>query len=682
MIKWLLITKFTLRVIPKDTIDKILDAARIEEVVGDFITLKKRGVNLLGLCPFHGEKTPSFTVSPVKGIYKCFGCGKAGNAVNFIMDHESMTYPDALRFLAKKYNIEIEEKEITPEERAQINEKESLLILNSFAQKYFTENLLNTDLGRSIGYGYFSERGFSEETIRKFQLGYSPDDRHAFSRHALQSGYKADYLIKTGLSILSDKHVEGTEIKENELFDRFWGRVMFPIHNVTGRVLGFGGRILSADKKFAKYVNSPQSEIYDKSKVLYGLYFAKKAIVQEDNCFLVEGYTDVISMHQAGVENVVASSGTSLTTEQIKLIHRFTKNITILYDGDLAGIKASFRGIDMILEEGMNVKVLLFPDGDDPDSYAKKVGGEELKRFIKENANDFIRFKTSLLYEEARQDPVKKADLIRDLVESISLIPDAITRSVYVKECARMMDVAEQLIGIEIAKKIQSRYEKFKEQIQKNQKTEITENLEPARANDFALSDEELIENSEQELLRMLVKYGQFIISPKEKTSEGLSEREITVAEFFIYQFYVLGIEFLNPLYKSIIENYGQKIFSLNIIPKPEELINSSDPIISALMANKLTEKDSISPNWKKFRIISGHESDNLTKTIERCWDLYIYKRLALIKAETTALLSTNHSLEEESLILLKTKELIEKMMEINSRINLQSTVIQKSPLP
>jgi len=437
--------------IPKDTIDKIVEAARVEEVIGDFITLKKRGANLLGLCPFHGEKTPSFTVSPAKGIYKCFGCGKAGNSVNFIMEHESMTYPEALRYLAKKYNIEVVEKETTPEEQALQNERESLYIVSSFAQKHFSENLWTTDEGMSIGLGYFRERGFTDETIKKFQLGYSSEERKAFTRAALHAGYKADYMVKTGLSILSDRYKsEEGEIKIDHLFDRYSGRVIFPIHNVTGRPIGFGGRILNNDKKLAKYVNSPQSDIYDKSKVLYGLYFAKKQIVQEDNCYMVEGYTDVISMHQAGIENVVSSSGTSLTVEQIKLVHRFTNNLTILYDGDYAGIKASFRGIDLILEEGMNVKVLLFPDGDDPDSYAKKHTGEEVRAFIKKNSLDFIKFKTNLLFEEAKNNPTQKAALIKEIIESIAIIPDAITRNEYITACSNMLHTDEQTLVFQV----------------------------------------------------------------------------------------------------------------------------------------------------------------------------------------------------------------------------------------
>ena len=371
--------------IPRDTVDRIVEAARIEDVVGDFVTLKRRGANLLGLCPFHNEKTPSFTVSPAKGIYKCFGCSAAGNSVNFIMQLESLSYPEALRYLAKKYGITIEEREVTPEEKAHQSERESLYIVAGFAQKYFTSQMNETDEGKSIGLGYFRERGFRDDIIEKFQLGYSPEGRKSFTEAALRAGYLPDYLVKTGLSIVSERSKEADtsnttgEIKPEYLFDRYTNRVIFPIHHVNGRVIGFGGRILINDKKQAKYINSPQTDIYDKSKVLYGLYFAKKSITQEDNCFLVEGYTDVISMHQAGIENVVASSGTALTIEQIRLVHRFTNNITILYDGDWAGIKASFRGIDLILEQGMNVRVLLFPDNEDPDSYSRRVSPEELK---------------------------------------------------------------------------------------------------------------------------------------------------------------------------------------------------------------------------------------------------------------------------------------------------------------
>lgn len=426
--------------IPKDIIDTIFETARIEEVVGDFVTLKKRGANMLGVCPFHDEKTPSFTVSPAKGIYKCFGCGKGGNSVNFVMEHEQFSYPEALKYLAKKYHIEVPEVELTPEQMEKANTKESLYVVSNFANEFFQKQL-QTDEGLAIAISYFKERGMTDEIIQKFQLGYNPEKWDALTNEALKSGYKKEYLEQSGLSIF----------KEDKSFDRFRGRVLFPIHSLSGRVLGFGGRTLKTDKKTAKYVNSPESDIYHKSKILYGIYFAKSAIVKEDCCYLVEGYTDVISMHQAGVENVVASSGTALSVEQIKLISRYTKNIHILFDGDAAGIKASFRGIDLILAEGMNVKVVLFPDGEDPDSYAKKVSSDELKDFIQNEAKDFLSFKTQLLQEETKNDPTKKAALIKEIVRSIAIIPDHITRAVFIKDCSKTLQISESILTQEVA---------------------------------------------------------------------------------------------------------------------------------------------------------------------------------------------------------------------------------------
>ena len=399
--------------IDHNTVEKILDAAHIVDVVQEYVPLKKRGVNMLGLCPFHNEKTPSFTVSPAKGIFKCFGCGKGGNSVNFVMEHEHLSYPEALKYLAKKYHIEVEEKEATPEELQKQNERESMLVVSAYAARQFTENLFNSDEGISVGLSYFKERGFRQDVLKKFEIGYSFNKWDAFTTKAVSDGYKHEYLVKTGLSIQ----------KEERYFDRFSGRVMFPIHSLSGQVLGFGGRILKTDPKTAKYLNSPESEIYHKSKIVYGIYQARKAIMVEDKCYLVEGYTDVLSMHEAGVENVTASSGTSLTQEQVRLIKRFTQNITILYDGDDAGIKASLRGLDLVLEEGMNVKIVLLPDKEDPDSYSKKVSNEEFNRYLKEKETDFIRFKTQLLLEEAQNDPVKKVNLIRDIVRSIAVIP-------------------------------------------------------------------------------------------------------------------------------------------------------------------------------------------------------------------------------------------------------------------
>lgn len=441
--------------IKKETIDAIFEAARVEEVIGDFVQLKKAGSNYKGLSPFVNEKSPSFMVSPAKQIWKDFSSGKGGNAISFIMEHEHFSYPEALRYLANKYQIEIEETEQTDLEKQALNERESLFVVSEFAKKYFHDVLLKTDEGLAIGHSYFKERGFTEETIKKFQLGYSPDQWDAFTNEALAKGYKLEFLEKTGLTI----------VKDDKKFDRFKGRVMFPIESMSGRVLGFGGRILTNDKKAAKYLNSPESDIYHKSKVLYGIFHAKHEIASKDNCYLVEGYTDVIQMYQAGIKNVVASSGTALTPDQIRLINRLTKNITVLFDGDAAGMRASLRGIDLILEAGMNVRVCTFPDGDDPDSFARKTPIDELQHYLKDNATDFIRFKANLLMKDAGNDPIKKADVIRDIVVSISKVPDHIQREVYVQECASIMDISEDVLCSTLAqigkKELQEANKKF-----------------------------------------------------------------------------------------------------------------------------------------------------------------------------------------------------------------------------
>lgn len=423
--------------IDQPTIDRILDAANIVDVVSEFVTLRKRGVNYVGLCPFHDDKTPSFYVSPSKNICKCFACGEGGTAVHFIMKHEQLGYFDALRYLAKKYNIEIQERELTDKEKQARSDRESMFIVNAWAQKYFTSMLHNHIDGKTIGMRYFIERGFREETIRKFQLGYSLDKRDALYQEAIKSGYKKEFLEKTGLVIAYE---------DGRVNDRFRGRVIFPVHSLSGKVVAFGGRVLKKDEKTAKYVNSPESDIYHKSNELYGIYFAKQAMVKADRCFLVEGYTDVISMHQSGVENVVASSGTALTHGQIRLIHRFTDNITVLYDGDAAGIKAALRGIDLLLMEGMNVKVVLLPDGEDPDSFARSHSANEFSDFIQKHETDFIRFKTQLLLEEAGNDPVKRAALIGDIIRTIAIVPDDITRTLYIRECSAMMEIDEQVV--------------------------------------------------------------------------------------------------------------------------------------------------------------------------------------------------------------------------------------------
>jgi len=437
--------------IDQATIDRIMDAAQIVDVVSEFVTLRRRGVNYVGLCPFHNEKTPSFSVSPSKGVCKCFSCGKGGNVVHFIMEHEQLNYYEALKWLAKKYGIEVKERELSNEEKQAQSVRESLFLVNDFANKYFQDILHHHRDGQAIGMSYFRQRGFRDDIIKKFQLGFSTESRDALYQEAKKKGFNTEYLVKTGLCYTRD---------DGQLRDRFWGRVMFPVHTLSGKVVAFGGRVLKTDAKVAKYVNSPESEIYHKSRELYGIYFAKQAIVKQDKCFLVEGYTDVISMHQAGVENVVASSGTALTSGQIRMIHRFTNNVTVLYDGDWAGIKASLRGIDMLLEEGMNIKVMLLPDGEDPDSFARKHNATEFQEYIAAHEVDFIRFKTNLLMSEASGDPFKRSKVIKDIVDSIAVIPEAIVRAEYIKECSQMLQIEERILVSEVAKIKRAKEEK------------------------------------------------------------------------------------------------------------------------------------------------------------------------------------------------------------------------------
>lgn len=525
--------------IDRNTIDAILNAADIKDVISDFLTLKRRGTNYWACCPFHGEKTPSFSVSPSKGIYKCFGCGAAGNVVRFIMEHEKTTYVEALKYLARKYNIEVRERELTPEETLANNNRESMMVLSSFAQDWFSEQLWTHPDGQAIGLSYFRERGFTDKTIRKFQLGYSLDRQSAFSEAALQAGYKKDFLVLTGLSI----------DKGSELYDRFWGRVMFPVHSLSGRVIAFGARTLRQDKSVAKYLNSPESEIYNKSAVLYGIFQAKNSIVRLQKCYLVEGYTDVISMHQKGVENVVASSGTSLTTEQIRLIKRFTPNVTVLYDGDAAGIKASLRGIDMLLEEGMNVKVALFPDGEDPDSFAGKHSSAEFEEFLRENEKDFISFKTKLLSDDAKNDPLRRSELIKDVVHSIGAIPDAITRTVYVKECSRLMNIGEEVLLSEVAK---FRHAKLYDN--KSYTPPATPEVTPVAAPPPGIIDpNQYFEKAEEEIIYYLLKYGARHLFTVVHDGQ---ERAISVMEYITSELHNDELELKNPHYRQLFEEY------------------------------------------------------------------------------------------------------------------------------
>ena len=536
--------------ISKATIDTVFETARVEEVIGDFVQLKRAGSNFKGLSPFSDERSPSFMVSPVKQIWKDFSSGKGGNSVAFLMEHEHFTYPEAIRYLAKKYNIEIEETVQTDEEKVNTDVRESMYLVSEFAKNYFQDVLLNSEEGKAIGYSYFKERGFTNETIKKFVLGYSPETWDAFTKEALGKGYKLEFLESTGLTIPRD----------DRPFDRFKGRVMFPIQSMSGRILGFGGRILTNDKKAAKYLNSPESDIYHKSKVLYGIFQAKQAIAKQNNCFLVEGYTDVIQFNQSGIENVVSSSGTALTPDQIRLINRLTKNVTVLFDGDAAGLRASIRGIDLILEEGMNVRVCAFPDGEDPDSFARKTPYEDLVLYLEENSKDFIQFKASLLMKDAKNDPIKKAELIRDMVSSISKIPDRIQREIYIQECSRIMDISEQVLLSTLAQLVQKDITETGKKIKQEQKAfEIVKS-----DTSIAVEKVDILYRLERKIIEILLLYGnikeEFEDVLLKTNADGELENSIEKKEYFVYQRVYLSlqedeVELANELFKGIYTN-------------------------------------------------------------------------------------------------------------------------------
>jgi len=557
--------------------------ANIQEVVQDFVSLKKRGVNYLGICPFHNEKTPSFTVSPAKGIFKCFGCGKGGNSVNFIMEIEHLSYFEALKYLGKKYGIDVKERELSNEEVKQNDDRESMMVLNAWAQRHFSETLYHHIDGKNICLGYLKERGMRDETIKKFQLGYSLESRDAYSQAAIKQGFKKEYLVKTGLTI---DHEHG-------MLDRFYGRVIFPIHSLSGRVIGFGGRVLRNDKKTAKYLNSPESEIYHKGQTLYGIYFAKQAITKENKCLLVEGYTDVISLHQAGIENVVASSGTSLTIEQIRLIKRFTPNVTILYDGDAAGIKASLRGIDLVLEEGLNVRVLLLPDGEDPDSFSKTKSAKELLEFIGEKEEDFISFKTNLLLADAGKDPVKRAGLITDIVQSIGAIPDAIIRTVYIRECSRLLDIEERVLFSEVGKLRHKKYES-------DQQVALQEKHIPTPHRELAMPSfvqGVFCEEQEKELIYYLLKYGDRDLNTYEDANgESFA---VTIANYIIAEIKNDELEFNNLAYRQLFDEY-YKMLGKGELPEARHFLQHQDVKISELAVDILSSEHTASKIWEK----------------------------------------------------------------------------------
>lgn len=585
--------------ISQASIETVFETARVEEVIGDFVNLKRAGSNLKGLSPFVDEKSPSFMVSPVKQIWKDFSSGKGGNVVSFLMEHEHFTYPEAIRYLAKKYNIEIEETVQTDEDLAVANEKESMYLVSEYASKYFQDILWNNEEGKAIGMSYFKERGFTSDTIKKFNLGYSPDLWDAFTKEALGKGYKLEFLDKTGLTI----------VKEDKQFDRFKGRVMFPIQSMSGRVLGFGGRILTNDKKAAKYLNSPESDIYHKSKVLYGIYHAKQAIAKYNNCYLVEGYTDVIQFNQAGIENVVSSSGTALTPDQIRLISRLTPNITVLFDGDAAGLRASVRGIDLILEAGMNVKVCTFPDGDDPDSFAKKTSYEDLVLYLEENAKDFIQFKASLLMADAKNDPIKKADLIRDMVVSISKIPDRIKREIYIQECARIMDISEDVLFNTLAQLVKKDITEANKQLKSEQKAfDIVKNDTIAQTSKIDIQYE-----LEHQIIQILLLYGDIeeefedVVYKTNEEGELYEHKEMN--RYKVYQRIYLSlqedeVELANPvfgaIYKDVIAYYNRtEKFDIEhyLQQIPEEI---AQEVTSILM----NEEKEVIHNWEGQQII------------------------------------------------------------------------------
>ena len=631
--------------ITKATIDQVFETARVEEVIGDFVQLKKSGSNFKGLSPFSEERTPSFMVSPVKQIWKDFSSGKGGTAVSFLMEHEHFTYPEAIKYLAKKYNIEIEEIEQSDEQKEEANERESMYLVNEYANTYFQNILLQSDQGKAIGLSYFKERGFTDETIKKFQLGYGLDDWSAFTDKAIQNGYKLKYLEQTGLTI----------VKEEKQFDRFKGRVLFPIHSMSGRVLGFGGRILDSTKKAAKYLNSPESDIYHKSKVLYGIYYAKQTIAKEDNCYLVEGYTDVIQFYQKGIHNVVASSGTALTPEQIRLINRLTKNITVLFDGDAAGIRASLRGIDLILEQGLNVKVCAFPDGEDPDSFAKQNTLEELTVYLKDNSKDFIEYKASLLMQEAKNDPVKKAGLIRDMVTSISKIPDRIQKEIYVQECARIMDISEEVLFSTLAQIGRKELQDANKSYQQEQRGKAFEVIKPK----IQVKKVDIQFELERKIIELLLLHGN-----KEETFEDLVlkendegklvlEPETQTAKVFEKIYLDLQedeMEFTNAnfktLYYSVVDALHQsEEFAI------EGFINKVDTVISNEITSILMDDERYQlDDWNRKNIYPKDldVAQLVSETILSLRCFLIDQKVDEIKQETKTSIENNKSLLEE----------------------------------
>ncbi len=638
--------------IPPHIIDQIMQSSRIEEVIGDFVQLKRAGASLKGLSPFTDEKTPSFIVSPAKQIFKCFSTGKGGTVVTFLMEKEHFSYPEALRWLANRYNIEIPaETAPTAEEIADKNERDSLFIINEFAKNHFFHNLFETEEGKAVGLSYFEERGFRKDIVEKFQLGYCLNVSDDFTKNALEKGYKLEYLEKVGL----------TKSKEDRQFDFFRGRVMFPIQSITGRVLGFGGRTLFTDKKIAKYFNSPESIIYNKSEILYGLFFAKGAIVKYDECFLCEGYTDVISMHQAGIENVVSSSGTSLTKEQVKLVKRYTQNLTILYDGDAAGIKASFRGIELILEEGMNVKVVLFPDGEDPDSFSKKTSSTELEQYIKDHRQDFITFKASILLKENGNDPLKKSELIRDIVQSVSLIPDQITRSVYVQEIARQFEISESIISNEL---IKFRKNTIARQIQEPELKEVEVEKQDLISSGPSEIEEKVDYLHEEELIRLLLRFGTREISV---ASDDKQEQSTSIIELIINEVLTDDLDFKHPIFNRIFQFFVDGIRE-NVLYSSSYFKRLEDQEIVKFVSDLESREVELSHNWIHHHgIFTKSESDNLYPTVMNGVYNFKFHKVEERLNEIKKSFKTTELSDEDVLLALSEQMALEKVKKLLS---------------
>ncbi|MBT8194983.1 MAG: DNA primase [Bacteroidia bacterium] len=632
--------------ISRTTVDSIIAAARIDEVVSEFVTLKKRGANMIGLCPFHNEKTPSFTVSPAKGIYKCFGCGKAGNSVNFIMEHEHYTFPESLKYLAGKYNIEVEEDINTEEYKQQQSERESLFTVTTFAQQYFSQQLNDSDEGKALALSYLKERKFTPETIEKFLIGYSPESKSALSTEAKKLNMSLDLFEQAGLISNANSNP----------YDRFHSRVIFPIQNLTGRVIGFGGRILSNEKKTAKYINSPETSIYNKSKVLYGLFQAKKSIVRHDNCYLVEGYTDVIRFHQSGMENVVASSGTSLTVDQIKLIKRYTNNVTVLFDGDVAGIKASLRGIDMLLAEDLNIKVVAFAEGEDPDSFAQKVQPGELKEFLNENAVDFVAFKSSLLLEDAGDDPVKKSALIQDIVNSISKIPNSIKRALYLKNTAEKLNIAEETLQLELNKAIR----KSVKVVRREQ--ELDEVIKPLVDHSQPVEEASNAEKQEEEIIRLLLHYTYDEIElDDEHADTSVEKKKISVVDFLVHEILQDELEFENTTYNAIFKLFENAV-QANQQLSQHEFTNHSQTHIQTTCIRLLSSQYSLSENWEKLEVVIPTEKSLLKQSVFGAVYHLKLKRVQLMIEENQSKMQQKVKADEDYTDELKLQRTLENI--------------------